>query len=308
MRYAWIVLVLAACTEQEKGQIGIDNGITLGSAPVDPLAVGASAALTFSDQCIPDGDTFCHYDSVRSVGSTTVNGPFEVVSTSPTNIIVKATGEGTGRLHTTITQSDGEVKTFDRDLRALAANRAEMYCFGFQGATTPQVVLAGAGLSDRSGGGISVLFANLFSGSQVLFSDSIFPFTGPGLAISGTTVKAPTTPGLVTLTTPLDPTFSFSIDVVDLAQIDNLELVKVPQSSNVYVGFQIKPTVGGREMCRAPWEAMTMTAGPAGICSLSETIKPPGKLPTVQLHGAGTCHVEARITGTTLIASTDISL
>lgn len=301
MRFAWMVLFLASCTEQEKGQLGFDSGIGMSASTSDPIAVGATYPFTFFDQCVPSRDGFCEYDSVASVGTAMVNGPFEVTLANSSGILVKAKGPGTGMMWARITQTDGEMKSFDRSFSAAVADRASMYCFGFMDATEPQIVMAGSTLE-------GVLFHSLYAGATLLYSADYFPYEATGLEISGKTVKAPATPGPITLTAPFDAQFSFPLDVVTLSQIDNLELVKVPQMSNIYVGFQIKPTVGGKEMCRPPWEAMTMTAGPAGICSLTQTLKLPATLPQVQLHAQGNCHVEARITGTTLVASADFSL
>jgi hypothetical protein len=309
MRFAWMVLVLAACTEQEKGIVGIDNGIGLTASTPIPLAVGASFRWTFYDVCTPNSESFCDFDSVRSVGSTTVTGPFEVVSSAASGIRVKATGPGSGQMRTSVTQNDGETRSFTRDVKSLAADRAQMYCFGFQNDSAPQIVLAGSVVSSREPGKeLGILFSNLFAGTQLLYSDDIFPFDAPGFMRSGTTLTAPNTSGLVTITAPFDTSFAFQADVVTLAQIDALELVKVPTMTNTYVGIQIKPTVNGRPMCRAPWEAMTLTAGPAGTCTLTETLKLPGKMPQVQLQSGGTCRVEAKITGTTLVATMDLSL
>lgn len=300
MRFAWILL-LASCTEQEKGQFGIDNGIGMSSAPLSPVAVGATFPFTFFDQCVPSRDGFCEYDSVASLGQTNVSGMFEIATAGSSGITIKATGPGGGHLSTRITQTDGEMKSFERDFSAAVADRATMYCFGFPNATDPQIVLAGSSIE-------GVLFHSMYAGATELYSAGYFPYEAAGLAVSGMKVTAPMTPGPVTLTAPFDAQFAFPLEVVSLAQIDALELVKVPQMSNVYVGFEIKPTVGGKAMCRPPWEAMTMTAGPAGICSLTQTLKVPANLPMVQLHMQGTCHVEARITGTNLVASADISL
>jgi hypothetical protein len=167
-------------------------------------------------------------------------------------------------------------------------------------------VTAGAVLVNRTRGQeLYTVHTELFSGTQTLLSDGFYPFTAAGFTFDETKIVAPATPGSVTMTSSVDPAFAFPFEVVGLAQIDGLELVKVPQSTDTHVGYQLRATVAGNEMCRPPWEAMTMTAGPPGTCSLIQFMLP-AKLPLVQWHTFGTCHVEAKITGTSLVATVDL--
>lgn len=305
----WLALMVATgCTAQDAGMVGIDLGIDMSSGPPSALAVGAVYAFTFYDRCPSSRDGFCHPDGVRSIDSASVSGPFEVLPTSQLtrSIQVRATGPGMGALLVGVTDTEGETHHFRRDLRALVTDRASAKCLTLT-ESGPAYVFANAPIIRRTPGyELVVLSTELFAGTEPLYGDGFFPFDAPGFSIQSDQVVAPTTAGPVTMTASFDPSFMFSFEVYSIDQIDKLELLPRPRENQIYMPYQLVATVGGHQLCRPPWESLALTATPASVCSVSSPPDMPGKMPTVQWHDpTGPCHIEARLTGSSLVVAID---
>ena len=309
MRLAWL-LGIAGCASETWFELGVDPG---------PTAVGARLFAGASSGNCREGEraSHCSFDTVTTK-SVVFDDPslFARDTASRVAIDLLAVAEGTTRM-TVVADNGDEEKTFYRSLTALPANRAVV---------TP--TLRGepcASPARYAVGHRPVLTPELYAGDTRLGGRYYHPFelTGGATIDEQRSVEAdlflvmPSTPGAVTMTSPIDPSFSLALEAFAPADVEAIVLGEVPAGSWFPLSTTRLPVdvlVDGTPICG---DALARTARTTGVCKIyeedgdgaSDTKTVAGMTDVLlRAYSAGECTVEVTLDGTTLSATKTLTV
>lgn len=242
-----ISLLVCASTAACVGKTGslFDMTVTPQPTAVGAIAGGqlASRSCSGSDCDFPDVEIVSLNVSPEGIFDTPTVGP------APNQFEIPALAEGTVTFTATGNDSD-QTSTFTRELIAVAPNRVRGPLEGDHG-ECPQPALFGPQT-------LAKIPYEVLRDDEVLFANGYLPFIVEGATIfesgsyAGTlVVDLPATPALVSVTSPLDPSFSLSLEVIAPTRIDGLALSEpdgvLRPLGKVSIGIAL--SAGGQPLC-----------------------------------------------------------
>lgn len=268
-----------------------------------PTAVGAIAGGQLASRSCSGSDCDFHDVEILSL-SVSPEGIFDTptVGPAPSQFKIPALAEGTVTF--TATGNDGDqTSTFTRELIAVAPDRVRGALEGDDG-ECPQPALFGPQT-------LAKIPYEVLREDEVLFANGFLPFAVEGATIfesgssAGTLVlDLPASPAQVTVTSPLDPSFSVSLEVIAPTRIDGLELSDpdgvLRPLGKVNVGIAL--FAGGQPVCEDDLSRQITSVTPT-TCRIDGSYFNGAYTFEVTGVAAGMCTVEVELGASSLTAT-----
>jgi hypothetical protein len=309
MRLGWIV-VFAGCATESWYELGTDPG---------PTAVGARVFAGVSSGNCHAGEraSHCSFDTV-TIDEVTLGtaGIFERSADTNVAIDLLAVAEGTTRM-TVVADNGDETKEFVTTLSALAADRVTV---------TPTLRDQPCVLPARYAIGFRpTLPTAKFHGDTPLHGRYYNPFDITGGATldvdrsrdGDLVMQLSDTPATLTLTSPVDASFSLTLETFAPSQVEAVVIGDVPSTDWFPLSVTRLPidiVVGGAPVCG---DSLSRTARTSGVCKIYEEdgdgasdTKTIAGMSTLLLRAyqSGTCTVEVSLDGTALTATKTLTV
>ncbi len=302
MRLTWLLLV-TGCATESWFELGVEDG---------PTAVGARLYAGASSGSCRAGErgAHCSFDTVTTK-SVMVEPPgiFEHVTDSNVSVDLLAIGDGTAVL-TVIADNGDETKTFTRSIRARAVDRVVV---------TPTLREEPCASPARFGIGMRAsLPLAIHGGADQLYGHQFFPVDIAGATLDDArstdallVVRLAETPGTVSLTSTLDPSFALAIETFAPAAVESIAIGDLP--TNWFPLESARATidliVDGQPVCGDAL-SRTVTIDTPKVCKIQaddgtlET-KTSAGMSSVPLRAyqAGECKITVTLAGTALSAT-----